>query len=282
MSSQLKVAVNGALGRMGQQLVKEVSEHAATELVAAFERADCQVLGADIGLLSGLSEVGVALTALPSPGAETTHSQPAVFDVLIDFSRPVVTLANVDYCRQQQKTLVIGTTGFSPEELKQIETAAADIPIFLAPNMSVGVNLLFELVKIAAQAMGDTPDIEIVETHHRHKVDAPSGTALRIGEVIANALDRQLENDAVFGRHGITGPRERRQIGFSALRGGDVVGDHTAYFIDEGERIEITHRASNRNIYAKGAVRAALWLRDQPPGLYDMPDILFENSVLPQ
>jgi 4-hydroxy-tetrahydrodipicolinate reductase len=196
------------------------------------------------------------------------------FDVLIDFTRPEPTLANLEICRQAGRRAVIGTTGFSEQEKAQIKAAAQDIGVVFAPNMSVGVNLCLKLLDVAARVLGDEVDIEVIEAHHRHKVDAPSGTALRMGEVVAEALGRDLKDCAVYGREGHTGERDRKTIGFETIRAGDIVGDHTVLFAGTGERIEITHKASSRMTFANGAVRAASWLTGQKTGLYDMRDVL--------
>ncbi len=196
------------------------------------------------------------------------------FDVLIDFTRPDVTLANLVRCRAAGRAMVIGTTGFSAEQKGQIAAAAADIPVVFAPNMSVGVNLCLKLLDMAARVLGEDYDIEVIEAHHRHKVDAPSGTALAMGEVVAHALGRDLETCALYGREGITGERKAGTIGFETIRAGDIVGDHTVLFAGTGERVEITHKASSRMTFARGAARAAAWLRDRPAGLYDMQDVL--------
>ena len=196
------------------------------------------------------------------------------FDVLIDFTHPSVTLQNLALCRKARKAMVIGTTGFTAEQKLTLLEASKEIPIVFAANFSVGVNLCLKLLDTAARVLGDEVDIEIIEAHHRHKVDAPSGTALRMGEVVAQALGRDLEEVAVYGREGQTGARDRQTIGFATVRAGDVVGDHTVLFASEGERVEITHKASSRMTFAKGAVRAALWLKDKQPALYDMQDVL--------
>ena len=196
------------------------------------------------------------------------------FDVLIDFTRPEPTLANLEICRQAGRRAVIGTTGFSEQEKAQIKAAAQDIGVVFAPNMSVGVNLCLKLLDVAARVLGDEVDIEVIEAHHRHKVDAPSGTALRMGEVVAEALGRDLKDCAVYGREGHTGERDRKTIGFETIRAGDIVGDHTVLFAGTGERIEITHKASSRMTFANGAIRAASWLTGQKTGLYDMRDVL--------
>ena len=196
------------------------------------------------------------------------------FDVLVDFTRPAATLAYLALCQAAGKAMVIGTTGFSAEQKAEIALAAKRIPIVFAPNMSIGVNLCFKLLELTARVLGDSADIEIIEAHHRHKVDAPSGTALAMGQVIAKALGRDLQECAVYGRQGTTGERERSTIGFATVRAGDIVGEHTALFADVGERIEITHRATSRMTFAKGAVQAATWLAGRPPGLFDMQDVL--------
>ena len=196
------------------------------------------------------------------------------FDVLIDFTRPDASMAFIETCRQAGKQIIIGTTGYSAAQRAVIAEAAKDVAIVLAPNMSVGVNLALKLLEMAAKVMGDYTDIEIIEAHHRHKVDAPSGTALRMGEVIADALGQDLKDCAIYGREGITGERDRKTIGFSTIRAGDIVGEHTVMFADEGERVEITHKATSRMTFANGAIRAAVWLQDKPNGLYDMQDVL--------
>ncbi|MGD2056206.1 MAG: 4-hydroxy-tetrahydrodipicolinate reductase, partial [Gammaproteobacteria bacterium] len=198
----------------------------------------------------------------------------ADFDVLIDFTRPEVTLANLEVCHAAGRRMVIGTTGFSEPQRAQLAGAAGDMAMVLAPNMSVGVNLCLKLLDMAARVLGDSVDIEVIEAHHRHKVDAPSGTALRMGEVIAAALGRDLKTCAVYGREGHTGERDRKTIGFETIRAGDIIGDHTVLFAGSGERVEITHKASSRMTFANGAVRAAAWLMAQEPGLYDMQDVL--------
>jgi len=239
-----RIAISGANGRMGQTLAE------AAELNSNIE------IGCTLDLGDKLGEM------LDS------------FDVLIDFTRPEATLEYLAICQKAGKGMVIGTTGFSNDELLLIEAAANDIAIVFAPNMSVGVNLTLKLLDTAAKVFGDDADIEIIETHHRHKVDAPSGTALKMGEVVANALGRDLSTCAVYGREGIEEPRSRQTIGFSTVRGGDVVGDHTVSFFMEGERVEITHKASSRMTFANGAVRAASWLNGKQSKLYSMQDVL--------
>lgn len=262
-----RIAITGAGGRMGRTLIEACQQHADCRLTAALERAGSSALGADAGELAGIGKVGVTVGA----------SLDAVlndFDVLIDFTRPEATLANLELCRHAGKRIVIGTTGFDEAGKRRIEEAAADVPVLFSPNMSVGVNLCFRLLELAARVLRDEVDIEIVEAHHRHKIDAPSGTALRMGEVVANALGRDLKQVAVYGRQGNTGERARATIGFATVRAGDIVGEHTVMFAGNGERVEISHKASSRATFAHGALRAASWLTGRGNGLYDMQDVL--------
>lgn len=263
----MRVAIAGASGRMGLTLIRAVTQLPALSLTVAIDRADSPVMGKDAGEIAGVGTVGVNIT--DNLAAVTDQ-----FDVLIDFTRPDVTLDYLQHCRQAGKKMVIGTTGFSDAQKAQITEAAKATAIMMAPNMSVGVNLTLKLLEMAAKVMGDYTDIEIIEAHHRHKVDAPSGTALRMGEVIAKTLQRDLKDCAVYGREGITGERDHKTIGFSTIRAGDIVGEHTVMFADEGERVEITHKASSRMTFANGAVRAAVWLADKDKGLFDMQDVL--------
>lgn len=261
----VRIAIPGAAGRMGQELVRTCQSTAGVETGAVSEHADSPAIGRDSGEIAGIDPAGVLIQ---------DSLDPQNFDVLIDFTRPQPAMKHLQLCLQQNKAMVIGTTGFSAEEKKAISTAAKEIPVVFAPNMSVGVNLCFKLLATAAEVLGDSVDIEIIEAHHRHKVDAPSGTALGMGEVIAEALGRDLDDCAVYGREGNTGERERTTIGFSTIRAGDIVGEHTVMFASEGERIEITHKASSRATFANGAIRAAKWLAEQPAGLYSMQDVL--------
>lgn len=265
-----RIAVMGAAGRMGKTLIEAVQLVDGASLSAAIDRADSSLVGADVGELVAQGKIGVNLAGELSAVLDQ-------FDVLIDFTHPSVTLKNLEICRQAGKSMVIGTTGFSPEEKQLLTEAGKQISIVFAASFSVGVNLCLKLLDTAARVLGDDVDIEIIEAHHRHKVDAPSGTALRMGEVVANALGRDLQKVAVYGREGQTGARERETIGFATVRAGDVVGDHTVLFAADGERVEITHKASSRMTFAKGAVRAALWLQERKPGLYDMQDVLGLN-----
>ncbi len=262
-----RIAITGASGRMGLTLIQAIAQTPDATLMAAFDRADSPIFGKDAGELIGCEATSVKITADLAAVSDQ-------FDVLIDFTRPEATLAYLAFCRQAGKKMVIGTTGFNDSQKAQIAEAAKDIAIVMAPNMSVGVNLTLKLLEMAAKVMGDYTDIEIIEAHHRHKVDAPSGTALRMGEVVAHALGRDLKDCAVYGREGITGARDRKTIGFATIRAGDTVGEHTVMFADEGERVEISHKASSRITFANGAVRAALWLKDKQHGLCDMQDVL--------
>lgn len=252
---------------MGRALIETIQQTDGVELGAASECGGSSLIGSDAGELAGVGRLGVILT-------DDLRSVATDFDLLIDFTSPAATVAHVSLCRELGKKMVIGTTGLSSDDQQLLHDAAADIALVVAPNMSVGVNLSLKLLDIAARVLGDTVDVEIIEAHHRHKVDAPSGTALRMGEVVAAALGRDLQQCAVYGRQGQTGERDRHTIGFETIRAGDIVGDHTVLFAGSGERIEITHKASSRLTFAGGAVRAALWLAAQPHGRFDMQDVL--------
>ncbi|MCE9792636.1 MULTISPECIES: 4-hydroxy-tetrahydrodipicolinate reductase [Shewanella] len=272
MSGHVRVAVAGSSGRMGRTLIEAAAHFSRIILGAAIERAGSTLVGVDAGELAGVGCLHVRVCDSLDQVADD-------FDVLVDFTSPEGTLSNLDWCARHHKAIVIGTTGFNSAQKAQIEAFAEQIPVVLAPNMSVGVNLMWKLLELAAEVMGDYTDIEIIEGHHRHKKDAPSGTALKMGEVIANTLGRDLEKVAVYGREGITGERERDTIGFATIRAGDLVGEHTAMFADMGERLEITHKASSRMTFANGAMRAALWLQEQDAGLYDMQQVLGLNPL---
>lgn len=267
MTNPVRIAVAGCNGRMGKVLVESVCNTPGVVLTAAIEHAGSSVLGVDAGELANVGKLGVIVSS-------DLAAQLAEVDVIIDFTRPEATLANIALARAHGKRLVIGTTGFDDGQKAEIHAACQDTAMVMASNYSVGVNLVFKLLEQAAKVMGDYTDIEIVEAHHRYKVDAPSGTALSMGEVIADTLGRDLKECAVYGREGITGERDRNTIGFATVRAGDIVGEHTAMFVDIGERVEITHKASNRLTFANGAVRAAAWIASQQTGLYDMQDVL--------
>jgi 4-hydroxy-tetrahydrodipicolinate reductase len=239
-----RIAINGSKGKMGQALIEAINSSSQSDFGAGFDKGD--------NLIDSLKN----------------------FEVLIDFSRPEASLNALAVCKDAGKAMVIGTTGFTDSELELIGQASKEIPIVFAPNMSVGVNLTLKILETSAKVIGPDSSIEIIEAHHRYKVDSPSGTALKMGEVIANALGRDLSECAVYGREGIEEPRDMNTIGFSSIRGGDVVGEHTVAFFMDGERVEITHKASSRMIYANGAVRAANWLSDRSSGLYSMQDVL--------
>jgi 4-hydroxy-tetrahydrodipicolinate reductase len=262
-----RIAVTGAAGRMGRMLIEAVANHPELALSAALERPDSSLVGADAGELAGLGRNGVTVAGNIDQVIDD-------FDVLIDFTVPAATLANVEACAGAGRKVVIGTTGFSAHEKERINAAGAATAICMAPNFSTGVNLCFKLLETAARVLGDEVDVEIYEAHHRHKIDAPSGTALGMGQVVAGALGRDLDKVAVYGREGQTGARDRDTIGFATVRAGDIVGDHTVMFAADGERVEITHKASSRMSFARGAVRAAAWLREKENGLYSMQDVL--------
>jgi len=252
-----KIGITGAAGRMGRILIEAIGlADDQLQLTGAIERPQSSLLGADSGELAGQGKNGV-----PVVGSLAQ------------------VMANVALCAERGVAIVIGTTGFTPQQQGAIEQAAGKMPVCKATNFSTGVNVCFQLLDMAARALGDDVDIEVYEAHHRHKIDAPSGTALSMGEVVANALGRDLRQVAVYGREGQTGARDRETIGFATVRAGDIVGDHTVTFAAEGERVEITHKASSRMSFARGAVRAAGWLAGQSAGLYDMRDVLGFNKV---
>ena len=266
MMQPQNIVIVGAGGRMGRALIESILATPAARLHAALEREDSAFIGQDAGLFIG-QHTGVAISS--DLQAALTGA-----DILIDFTRPEGTLQHMQACIAAKVDMIIGTTGFDEAGKAAIRDAGEHIAIVFAANFSVGVNLTFKLLDMAARVLDDGYDIEIIEAHHRHKVDAPSGTALRMGEVIADALGRDLKSCAVYGREGVTGERDPGTIGFATVRGGDIVGDHTALFAALGERVEITHKASSRATFAGGAVRAARWLQDKPHGLFDMQDVL--------
>jgi len=259
----IRVAIAGAAGRMGRALIEAAAAASDVKITGALERADSAALGTDAGSLAGMANIGVAV------GADLARVD---FDVLIDFTQPAPTLEHLDYCAHAGKKMVIGTTGFDPAGRDRIARAARRIGIVFAPNMSVGVNLCLKLLELTARVLGPSFDAEIIEAHHRHKLDAPSGTARRMAEVIAAARGTTLDAEALaFDRNG---RRPQGGIGFAVVRAGEIVGDHTALFAGAGERVEITHRAESRRTFADGAIRAARWLGTKGPGLYDMQDVL--------
>lgn len=262
----VRVCVAGASGRMGQMLIEAVGRSGDCVLAGALDIPSSPAVGQDAGAFAG-QPTGVTITADLAQGLANSQ-------VLIDFTRPEGTMAHLRECVRQGVHLVIGTTGFSDEQKAEIADAATHIAIVMAPNMSVGVNVTLKLLEMAAKALSTGYDIEIIEAHHRHKVDAPSGTALKMGEVIAEAIGRDLKNCAVYERYGHTGERDPSTIGFSTIRGGDIVGDHTVLFAGTGERIEVTHKSSSRATYAQGSLRAVRFLSTQERGLFDMFDVL--------
>jgi 4-hydroxy-tetrahydrodipicolinate reductase len=264
--SAVRVAVAGAGGRMGRALLDAATSTEGVSLAAALDVPASEWAGRDAGELCAPAR-GIAIGTDPAAAVKAA-------DVLIDFTRPEGTLLHLRACVAAKRAMVIGTTGFAPAGLAEIQAAAQQIPIMMAPNMSVGVNVMMKLVEMAARSLGPDYDAEVFEIHHKMKVDAPSGTALKLGEVAAKARGTALEKDGVFTRHGVTGERRAGSIGFSVARGGDVVGDHTVFFAGPGERLEITHRSSSRATYAQGAMRAAKFLSGKSPGLYDMADVL--------
>ncbi len=262
----VKVAILGCSGRMGRNLIKAAVEHKNITLVGGSVRADSSFVNFDLGELAGIGAIEQKTSVDLNDLLEA--------DVFIDFTSIDSTLSHIKWCQEHNKALVIGTTGFTDEQVVLIEKAGESIPLILAPNTSVGVNLMFKLLEVTAKAIGDHTDIEIFEAHHRFKKDAPSGTAVKMGQVIADTLGRDLTKCAVYGREGITGERHPDTIGFATIRAGDIVGEHTAYFADLGEQVEITHKATSRMTFALGAMRAAFWLSNAPVGYYDMQDVL--------
>ncbi len=265
--SIVPVIVTGAAGRMGRALVRAIAEDPDTSLAGATERRGHPAVGTDAALAAGSSNGGIQISAEIEPLLSGRA-------VVIDFTAPAATLAHVETCTRRGAPMVIGTTGLEPDQRARITEAARELPIVLSPNMSVGVNLVFALAAEAARVLGDDYDVEIIETHHRLKKDSPSGTAVKLLDVIAAALGRDPRADAVHGRNGMVGERTRREIGMHAVRAGDDVGEHHVLYGGIGEAIEIVHRATDRAVFARGAVRAARWLWSQPPGLYDMSDVL--------
>ncbi|MCX7961147.1 MAG: 4-hydroxy-tetrahydrodipicolinate reductase [Burkholderiales bacterium] len=262
----MRLAIAGAGGKMGRMLIEAVAADPDLELAAAFDVPGSPAIGTRVGAVAVGTDPAAAIAAA---------------DALVDFTRPEGTMAHLEACLAAGKPIVIGTTGFSRAQRAAIEQAAARIPVMLSPNYAVGVNVVFRLAEIAARALGEAWDVEILEAHHRQKVDAPSGTALELGRIVARALGRELEAVAVHGRRGETGARSSGEIGFHAIRGGDIVGEHTVLFAGSGERLEITVRSASRMSYALGALRAAKWLRGRPPGLYDCFDALGLRQAAP-
>ncbi|WP_151965562.1 4-hydroxy-tetrahydrodipicolinate reductase [Acinetobacter soli] len=271
MSASPRIGVLGAGGRMGRILIQAVQQ-AGYQLAAAVERPESSLVGTDAGELAGIGSIGVKVAGSLSEVLKDC-------DVVIDFTAPVATEQHLQLCAEAGVAMVIGTTGFSEQQKQLLNETATRTPVVYAANYSVGVNVSIKLLELASKVFGDSVDIEIIEAHHRHKLDAPSGTALMMGEAIAETLGRDLKTDAVYCREGHTGARERQSIGFQTIRGGDIVGEHTAMFIGEGERVEITHKATNRMNFASGAVRAAAWVVGRDARKYDMKDVLGFNEI---
>lgn len=263
----IKIAVCGAAGRMGQRIINSVIEAGGVELSGALERPGHPQAGQDVGLVAGCGALGVNIS-------DDLNAVVAGCDVLIDFTSPKVSLKNLEVCALKKKSIIIGSTGFTPEERAFAVELCRDIPAVLAPNMSVGVNVCLKVLRDVATTLGDDFDVEIVELHHNRKKDSPSGTAVRMGEVVAEALGRDYNKVANYHREGICGERTKEEIGMQTVRGGDIIGEHTVYFIGQGERIEISHRAMTRDMFSRGSVRAAKWVVGKAPGLYDMQDVL--------
>jgi len=265
MKEDVKAIVVGAAGKMGNRVIHIIKETPSIELYRAFERPDHPSIGRDIGEVIGLGKLGIPLIGgLKKEGG----------DVIINFSSPSASLESLEYARETGLAIVIGTTGFNPDQLEKIRGLSKSIRCVLAPNMSVGMNLMFRVVQDVARVLGPEYDIEILEAHHRLKKDSPSGTAVKLGELIAGAIGRNLDQVGVYGRKGMIGERTKEEIGMQVVRAGDIVGEHTVLFGGIGERLEITHRAHSRDNFARGAVKAALWVVNQPNGLYDMQDVL--------
>ena len=267
MSRITRIAITGAAGRMGKTLIALVAQAADLKLTAAIERPASSFIGADAGEVAGIGRLDVAITDDLDRVTDT-------FDVLIDFTTAAATVQNLEICLKAQRKMVIGTTGLSDNQNARLNEIARHTAIIFAPNYSVGINVTFKLLEIAARIFGDAADIEITEAHHKHKIDAPSGTALKMGQVIADTLGRNLSEVAVYDRQGVTGERDAKAIGFTSIRAGDIIGEHSVMFAAAGERVEIMHRAHSRTNFAEGAIRAATWVTAQQSGLFDMQDVL--------
>ena len=265
----IRVIINGACGRMGRLIIQGVTQQADMEIAGAIEYPDHPQIGSDAGVVAGIGEIGVAITGELSDVLGDA-------DVVIEFSKPEATLEHLRQVVDADKAMIIATTGFNADELATVKTLASQIRCVMAPNMSLGVNVMIQALELIAKALGDDYDIEVIEAHHNHKADSPSGTALRLAETVATALERDLDEVGVYGRHGIVGARPKKQIGIHAVRGGDIAGDHTVLFVTEGEQLSVVHRAHSPEAFAKGALRAARWVVDAPRGLHDVSEVLFQ------
>ncbi|MYA98547.1 4-hydroxy-tetrahydrodipicolinate reductase [Candidatus Poribacteria bacterium] len=266
----MRVIINGACGRMGRLIVQGVTQQDDMEIVGAIEYPEHPQIGSDAGVVAGISEIGVAITGELNDALGNA-------DVVIEFSKPEATLEHLKQVVDANKAMIIATTGFNPDELASVKELASQIRCVMAPNMSLGVNVMIQALELIAKALGDDYDIEVIEAHHNHKADSPSGTALRLAETVATALERDLDEVGVYGRHGIVGARPKKQIGIHAVRGGDIAGDHTVMFATEGEQLSVVHRAHSPEAFAKGAIRAARWVVDAPKGLHDVSEVLFQK-----
>ncbi len=266
----IRAVINGACGRMGRLITQGVTQQNDMELVGAIESASHPQIGSDAGVVAGIGKINVPIIKELGDVLNNT-------DVVIEFSAPAATLQHLQQVAGADKAMVIATTGFSAEELANVHELAGKIRCVMAPNMSLGVNVMIQALQLIAKAFGDDYNVEVIEAHHNHKADAPSGTALRLAETVATALGRDLEKVAVYGRHGIAGPRSQNEIGIHAVRGGDIAGEHTVLFATEGEQLSVVHRAHSPEAFAKGAIRAARWVLDAPRGLHDVSEVLFRN-----
>lgn len=267
----IQVIVNGACGRMGRLIAQGVAQQEDMQLVGAIEYPSHPEIGSDIGVVAGIGELGVTITSSLNDVIEKG-------DVVIEFSTPDASLRHLREVVNADKAIVLATTGFSSDELSEVKKLASKVKCVMAPNMSLGVNVMIQALELIAKSLGDDYDIEVIEAHHNHKADSPSGTALRLAETVAAALGRDLDDVGVYGRHGIVGARPKKQIGIHAIRGGDIAGDHTVMFATEGEQLSVVHRAHSPEAFAKGAIRAARWVVDAPRGLHDVSEVLFGNS----
>ncbi len=267
----IRVVITGACGRMGRLIIQGVTQQVDMKLVGAVQYPSHPQVGNDAGAVAGIGDIGITITGKLDDLLEST-------DVVIEFSKPAATLQYLRQIVNKDKSIVLGTTGFSPDELAEVHELASKIRCVMAPNMSLGVNVMIQALELIAKALGDDYDIEIIEAHHNHKADAPSGTALRLAETVADAVGRDLNEVGVYGRHGIIGPRPEKQIGIHAIRGGDIAGDHTVMFAIEGETLSVVHRAHSPEAFAKGAIRAARWVVNASRGLHDVSEVLFENN----
>ena len=265
----IRVIINGACGRMGRLIIQGVTQQADMEIAGAIEYPEHPQIGSDAGVVAGIGEIGVVITG-------ELNDVLGDADVVIEFSKPEATLEHLRQVVDADKAMIIATTGFNADELATVKTLASQIRCVMAPNMSLGVNVMIQALELIAKALGDDYDIEVIEAHHNHKADSPSGTALRLAETVATALERDLDEVGVYGRHGIVGARPKKQIGIHAVRGGDIAGDHTVLFVTEGEQLSVVHRAHSPEAFAKGAIRAARWVVDAPRGLHDISEVLFQ------